>query len=400
MWLTVKDKNSVEIAPGVIDRILDMYPEEKLSDRKVFQDGKAHGFLDFERFRSECEKILVPWQMFLLDKKNLEKQIFHIEKQRLHNVSSKLIAKRKGSGNVTSKRIVDRLIRQQNYTTQSGSFAKNPFCGSLKGRQIKSSARYIESHFDISTVRFRSFSTKESALDYLIERVEAKSVNVSRGVLTNKILPHSAVVPGDVYKNTSGFAIRDEKVPFVFLPSEINPDEVASRQIYTLVYLLTVIGLDQYDYVLNKDFAAKMMFGSKVNKKIHSITSEFLLPSDEISQLQGSNISITKRDELAARYKVSPTALVTTLKVRKIIDQPKYDEILPDAFVPGKRSSSSGARTPKVSTSAKKFCGQQSFAAINTGLQNGTLGNTQAQYLIFGTINKKNFKKYRSELDL
>ena len=41
----------------------------------------------------------------------LEDELNHIQKQRADKVSAKLIAKRKGAGEVTSKRIIDRLIR-------------------------------------------------------------------------------------------------------------------------------------------------------------------------------------------------------------------------------------------------------------------------------------------------
>ncbi|MEZ4103842.1 MAG: hypothetical protein R3B60_00990 [Candidatus Paceibacterota bacterium] len=231
-----------------------------------------------------------------------------------------------------------------------------------------------------------------------MKKLIKKSVNVSRGVLTNKILPNHQVVGNDVYKNTSGFAIKDDKIPFVFLPSEVNPDEVESRQIYTLVYLLVVIGLDQYDYVLEKNFKAKLMKSQKMSARIHAITAELLMPVNETEKLRGREVTTTKRDQLALKFKVSPLALIITLRMRGILTKKEFETLKPPPFI--SKKTKNHARSPNISTSVRKFCGSKSFKTINTGIRSKTLSSTQAQYLIFGAVNKKGFRKYRKELGI
>ncbi len=398
MWVTVNRTQSTEIDDVVVKRILNLYPEEKLEQRAVFQAAFSTGNIEYKDLVSESEKILIPWQMFFLDSSNFNTQINHIEKQRKDKVSEKLVAKRKGTGEVTSKRIIDRLIRQQNFLVGTGVFTANTFCGSLKNIQTKRAVEKILKSFSIDRNLLWKYRGKGTALEYIINQIEKSNINVSRGVLTNKILPTWQVVPSDVYRSTSGFAIKDDKVPFVFLPSEMNPDEVESRQIYTLIYLLAVIGLDQYDYYLSKDFRAKIMGATGMSARIHSITAEFLMPSEETEKLRGQSITTTLRDSLCEKFKVSPLALVITLRMRGVINKQQFEALKPEPFVPKKRTTQS--RTPKVSTSVEKFCGAKSFEAINNGISSKSITNVQAQYLIFGAANKKGYYKYRTELGL
>lgn len=398
MWVTVNRANSTKIDDAVVARVLNIYPEEALATRAIFKAAVADGSIEYDDLKSESEKILIPWQMFFLNSANFSAQVAHIEAQRQGKVSAKLMAKRKGAGDTTSKRIVDRLIRLQNYLTTTNKIPANSFCGSLKGIRTKEAAESIITHFSISRRTMWGYRGKGTALEYLIGLVEDKNINISRGVLSNKLLPMARIVPSDVYRSTSGFAIKDTSVPFIFLPSEINPDEVESRQIYTLIYLLAVIGLEQYDYFLGKDFKAKLMTAQNMNARLHAITTELLIPTSETDTLRGQNITIALRDDLAAKFKVSPLALVVTLKMRGVITKKEFDTLKPAPFVsagkPGPRHS------PKVSTSVEKFCGRHSFTAINAGIRGDTLKSIPAQYLIFGAVNKKGYKRYRNELGI
>ncbi len=398
MWITVNGNNSTEIEDSVVERVLKLYPEEKLDQRVVFQNAFSKGRIEYKDLLSESDKLLIPWQMFFLSDANFNTQITHIETERKHKVSAKLVAKRRGTGEVTSKRIMDRLIRQQNFLTSTGTFLPNTFCGSLKGVQTRKAAEHILKHFSIDRNNLWKYTGKGRALEYLTEQIQSANINVSRGVLTNKLLPTSRVVPGDVYRNTSGFAIKDDCVPFIFLPSEINPDEVESRQIYTLVYLIAVIGLDQYEYYLDKNFKAKIMEAKGMAARIHAITAEFLIPNDETEKIRGQSITPVTIETLSGKFKVSPLALVTTLRIRGIITKPEYEALKPAPFVSKKQKGH--MRSPKVSTSVEKFCGSKSFTAINDGIRSKALNSVQAQHLIFGAANKKGYYRYRNELGL
>jgi Zn-dependent peptidase ImmA (M78 family) len=403
MWVIVNGTNSTEIEDSVVERVLNLYPEEQLLKRKVFQNAFTTGSIKLSDLKDECDKLLIPWQMFLLDTENHKRQIEHIEKTRADKISARLLAKRKGSGDVTSKRIIDRLIRLQGYVSTTTSLPKNPYCDSLKGRAVKVAAKYVVDYFKIDQNWFWSPRGKGTALTKLISLVEAKNINVCQGVLQNKMLPHHSVVTGDVYKNTSGFSIKDDKVPFVFLPSEINPDEVESRQIFTLVYLLVIIGLGKYDYYLEKDFSTKMVGTDRISRRIFDITTEILIPESETDKLRGRTITVSMRDELASKFKVSPSALVTTLRIRKVITKPEYNALMPEKYKPGTRKPGP-MNTQKISTSVQKFCGRIAVTHVNKGIRKGGNGggveSIQAQYMLFGAVNKPHYHDYRKQMGL
>lgn len=394
MQITVKRKNSVLLDDVVVRRVLGMYPEEKLVERAIFEAGLTGTPTEFQDLLEECDKILIPWQMFFLSEPNLAKEIAHIESQR-EKVSQKLFAKRRGSGNVTSKRIVDRLIRCQEYISQHGTFPTHPYCGSLTGMNQADAAAHIAASFGIDMTVFRS-KKKADALAYLIKRLEENNINVCQGVLTNKLLPQVDGVR-EVYKSTSGFAIKDEKVPFIFIPSEINPDEKDGRQIYTLIYLVVVIGLGEYEFIIDKDFKANLLASRGLQKRIYDITSEFLLPKAKTEQYRGITITEAIRDELATAYKITPSAVIVIFQKRgHFPNRAAYEALLPD---PQPAASTSGPRRqPGIEVSVRKFNGKHVCDTANPAIKTRTLLPIAAQHLLLGSIQKKKFKDYQKTL--
>lgn len=399
MWITVNNQRSVEVDDEVVRRVLAMYPEEELANRPVYRDALESGCVEFNDLKEESSKVLIPWQLFLLDAVNLQRELDHIDAQRLDKVSAKLMAKRQGSGSVTSKRIIDRLIRLQNHITENVELPANIFCGSLIGKSDNDAVAHIIQHFNFDMGWFRKYKSKASALNYLIQQVESKNVNICQGVLTNKILPTWQVVSNSVYKNTSGFVIKDDKMPFVFLPSEVNPNETDGRQIYTLIYLLVLIGLNEYNFFLEKDFKATAISATGKKAKIHRITSELLLPYKNTEPQRGKSTTSQKVDEYSAIYKITPTAILVTLKIRAIINQREYETLLPPPYVPPKNTENKYGH-PKIETSVRKFCGKHPFEHINAAIKSGIVKNIRAQYLLFGYVNKKSYAKYREALKI
>lgn len=401
MWVFVGKDKSVEIDDDVVREVINFYPEEGLSEQPVFQDAFKNGRIDIKKLKDRCEKIYLPWQLFFLSKDNLDIELERIENCRKDKFSSKLLTKRKGQGEITSKRILDRLIRIQNYILENGKFAINAFCGSLKGRAVSEAANHIADYFEIDFKKFRDKKKADDSLKELISRIQGKNINVSRGVLSNGMLLHHNVVEGDVYRNTCGFAIKDEKIPFIFLPSEINPDDIAYRQIYTLVYLLVAIGLGEFEYFVESDFSYKKIAQDKSDLNIHKITTEFLLPEKVTDGFRGTDITKSHIDDLKNQYKMSPTAVLTTLKIRGLITVQQFDELKPNPFVPSATPKESRFNTTvKISTSVKKFNGEVASLAINGAIKEGVLTSIPAQYLLFGRVNKKGYKEYLQQINV
>jgi hypothetical protein len=398
MWISINGHRATEISDKVINHLLLLYPEEKLPSRPILAKAFQLNQIDFEDLKEESEKLLIPWQMFLLDEKNLKKHITHIESQRKHKISSKLLAKRKGVGDVTSKRIIDRLIRQQNFLNENKNLPMNGFPGLLIGLDQKDAAKKILEYFEIDQDKYWSYKGSTKALEYFIKKIQSKNINICRGVLTHKLLPHYLVVDSNIYKNTSGFTIQDEKVPFIFLPNEVS-NEADSRQLYTLIYLLVVIGLNEYSYIMSKSFTYKKAKTTKKEQPLHNITCQLLIPESEITEHCDSPFTVEIRDLISKKLKISPSALVTTLRIRGVITEPEYNNLMPDPYI-AENARVGMKRTPYVSTAIRKFCGGVCYEAIQSGIQSNHLAATQAQYLIYGGINKKGFREFKAEINL
>lgn len=396
MIVRVANKDAVEINDDTVRGVLSFYPEEELAGRRFFEEGFDKGHISYKGLLGECDSIQIPWQMFFLNYDNLKIQIDRIIKSREYKFSAKFFTKREGVGGITSRRIIDRLIRLQNFVVNNYEFQKNIFCGSLSGKVQSACVKTFFDTLEINEEKIRS-DRKETVLQYLIDRAGAKYINVSRGVWKGGILPEVKGV-NKVYKNTSGFVIKDDYVPFLFLPDEINPDEVTGRRIYTLVYLLVCIGLDEYDYFIESEFRISALKNSGPQSKVHNIVGGILLPEEETEKLRGAKVTVMDRDRLAHNYKITPTAVVVILKRRGIIKtQKEYEALLPEPYQP-KKGISTPMNPAKVKTSVKKFCGSVAFDVINKSIESKALKSIEAQYLIFGGVKKGKYKEYCSQI--
>lgn len=393
-------EDSVDICDDTVRMVLNFYPEEELIHRPFFKKSFRLGTVSYKNLLRECELVHIPWQMFFLTKNNLNYQLNHIKKIRKYKFSKKFFTKRKGVGEKTSTRIIDRLIRLQNFIVETSDFPKNEFCGSLKGKNKYQSIKFIIDFFRIDHNKIYS-KTKDNTLNYLIEKIEAKNINVSRGVFKGGILPEVNNING-VYKNTSGFVIKDEYIPFLFLPDKVNPEEVSGRRIYTLMYLLTCIGLDDYDFYIESDFKASALKKDCIDSLKHDIVAGVLLPEEETEKLKGEIITSDDVFNLSESYKITPTATVVILRRRNIITKEQYESLLPDPYIPSNnlREEITLKKPAKIINSVKKFCGTIASESINKAIKENKLNNIEIQYLIFGRVRKKEYKEYCSQIKI
>lgn len=401
MILKSGNTEAVELDDEVFKTLLNFYPEEKLAEYSVFQNALEKESITITELKSVSEKVHLQWQMFLLNIDNLKRELKNIETHRVDNFPKSLleIHKRKGVGNITSKRIIDRQIRIQSFVAdQLPEDFVCDFTGSLKAKNIEESVKHIIEYFKIDINHFQTRNGIEKSKDYLIERIQSKSnINVSQGVRTNGILPEIKNT-FDLFKNTSGFVVKDKKIPFVFLPSEINPDENHYRQIYTLLYLTVVIGMEEYSHAI-ENYSIKKIRDDKKYRKINNIVSAVLLPQSVTNTLKSEDIDKDLVNELKQKYRLSYTAILFILRLRKIIDENQRKSL----ELPKKERSAiiSTAKkffnTPRINTSVRKFCGNVATEKIISAIKHGLYPN-QAQMIIFGRFRKDKWIEFRSRI--
>lgn len=392
---------AVELDNDVFKTLLNFYPGEKLIEHSVFKGAFSKGSITINELKDISDKIHLPWQMFLLTIDNLKRELKNIEDNRLDKFPKGIleIHKRKGTGQITSKRIIDRQIRIQSFVSSQlpDSFICD-FSGSLKSKNIEEAVNDVIDYFQISLNLFRSQDSAEKSLIYLIERIQSKNnINVSQGVRTNGILPEIENTL-KLYKNTSGFVVKDKKMPFIFLPSEINPDENHFRQIYTLLYLVVVIGMEEYSHAV-ENYSLKKIRDDKKFRKINNIVSEILLPKLVTDSLNLEDIDKDLINKLKEKYKISYTAVLFILRLRKKIDEDTQKSL----ELPKKESGTIDKMKkwfthPHITTSVKKFCGNVASEKINTAIKNNKIFPNQAQLIIFGRFRKDKWIEFRSKI--
>lgn len=387
-------RDVLEIDESSIQKILNIYSDEHLMERPVFANALESKDLSYTDLRHECETLLVPWQLFLLSPAKLGQETQKIEEKRKSKFDQKLIASRDNEGKGVSLRIADRLIALQEFAKEHVA-ETNAFCGYLKNVHRDKWPQTIINYFEIDPAKLQSGKKKET-LEYLINKAEAKHIRVARGVLTNKLLPVENKIRS-TYRKSSGFVVKDEKVPYIFLPSEISDNETPGRQILTLFALLLLVGLDQYDLYITGTLEL-VARSNRTLRQIYGAVSEILLPFDETDKYKGQQVTPTLRDEIASKFMLTPSAVIVTMRQRDLITDTEYDTLINN--IEGMSKGKSHARTPRIDTSVKKLCGSATHSDIVESLRSGALSNISAQYLIFGRVDKLRFAKYKANVGL
>ena len=232
----------------VFARLLSYYPEEELIRRPILEAALEKGEITKSDLLREADILFIPWQMFLLSWDNLRAQIKNIENNRKDKIRAVALSSRPGASGPLPNRLVDRYIRAQTFLSAAvaGTRPPNKCNGCLRGKSVSGAVAELQTCLNLDMEEFWRKGTKARALEYLIACVEEAGINVARGTADARLMPRSANHTA-LYKNVSGFCLKDDLVPFVFVNSSMAEDEEPlGRQIYTLAYLLALIGLGQY----------------------------------------------------------------------------------------------------------------------------------------------------------
>lgn len=391
----------IDISIASIQNILNIYPDECHIDRPVFTNALSSRELAFSDLQSEAETLMIPWQLFFLEEEKLDKTIHKLNKKRKSKFDKKFLANRNSSTeNGVSLRIVDRIIALQEFA-HNQVLEKNVFCGSLKYLAHDKWAGKIIDFFEIDP-EILCKGHKGKVLDKLIDCVEAKNIRVARGVFdsNNKILPTAKTVRR-IYQKSSGFVVQDEKVPYVFLPNELNDKETAGRQILTLFVLLILIGNNQYDIALTGELELSIT-STRGLQQAFSVATEILLPFSVTDAYRTNLIDSNIIEALSEQYMLTPSAIIITLWQRGLLRNDDHkQELLDNMNVPLPTADTKGFRRPaNIDTAIKKWCGTATTRDIVQAINSKILSPIEAQYLIFGRVDKSRYAKFKAKFNI
>lgn len=396
MWLTHRNKRCVELDDRVFQRLLTFYPEEELVNRPVLSAAIRSGEIRKSDLIAEADKLFIPWQMFLLSWPNLRRHLLAIERERRDKIDVGHISTRTRAKGAVPYRLIDRYIRAQRFLLESEAHSRNTFCGSLRGKSVPVAVAAIEQHFGISRKAFWARSTKERAFEYLAGCIESGNVNVALGTSEARLVPTTRNHKS-LYKNVSGFCLKNPKVPFAFVHMNMaDAEEPAGRRIYTLMLLVVLIGLDIYtvtrDWRPGRTRAGR---DAEHSPTAHAIVGEFLLPSSAFTHLKGRRVTRKIIDDLSDAYKLTPTAVTYRLWKARIIDRDERDSLITPS-IPIKRK----ARSPYIENAVRKLNGGLVVSAVNSAFSRRSISQNQAQYVLFGRIRRPLWAKYRARVGI
>jgi hypothetical protein len=195
--------------------------------------------------------------------------------------------------------IVKDLLRKQELARKHDpTLVKNKILGLLRKPRptIREDADALIEALGFDRDAFRRARKKETALDLIIERLEANQVLVSRSV--------RGFMPQLIEVRFSGMTVRDSKVPYIFLSGGDHGDfqEPAGRQIFTLVLMAVLVARGIFAPVSYDANSTAPDAGRE-----YDIVGEILMPTAE---LQG--ITLEGLDDLKAAsdlFKVTPSAV-------------------------------------------------------------------------------------------
>lgn len=196
--------------------------------------------------------------------------------------------------------IVKDLIRkQQLLRSMDDSLSTNKIVGILSrlGHPSEADAAKLASAIGLDHDEIRACRKKETALELIIERLEANQILVSRSV--NNYMPQRLT-----HVRFSGLTVRDNKVPFIFLAGGDHGDqqEPVGRTIFTLA-LLTVL-------VARRIFAPMTWDGGTSDTDVgveYDIAGAMLMPATRFKA--ASLASLEEIKDTSDEFKVTPSAV-------------------------------------------------------------------------------------------
>ena len=247
--------------------------------------------------------------------------------------------------------IVKDLMRKQELLRRyDTTLERNQLVGLIKNSRRsaeKDAARLLEC-LDLDRSKIRDAKNGEVAVDMLINRLEARQVLVSQSAQHH--------MPQEVPRRArfSGLTIKDKRVPYIFLASGNEGDnlEPAGRKLFTLILLTVLIGQEKFTPVNYSGHAKE-----ESSPRSYEIAAEILMPE---AAFRGMNFpTLESVREVAAILKVTPSAVAMRARHLRRINREvfvDYMDTLEDEY---RNRPKSARRSPAAVNALLKYNGHE-----------------------------------------
>ncbi|WP_411815816.1 hypothetical protein [Gordonia sp. SND2] len=271
--------------------------------------------------------------------------------------------------------IVKDLLRKQALLKKHDTtLTQNRIVGLLgrPGTTVEDDAAKLMETIGLTHADLLATRNKEAALELLIERLGANQILVARSVQN--------YMPQRLKVKFSGMAIKDKKVPYIFLANEPKQEELHGRNVFTLTLLTVLIAHGKFMSVKYNSTVAGTAPGRE-----YQIVEQILMPADEMRRLPLSGLD--EIETASARLKVTPSAVTVRALHLKLIDFETAEAHLAELRQRHANRPKSQARSPLPVNAVKKYAGRELVSRMLDAVDAGKVPPAQfCRAVCFGKL--------------
>ena len=162
-----------------------------------------------------------------------------------------------------------------------------------------------------------------------------------------------------------------------------------------------MIGNNQYDIALTGELELSIT-STRGLQQAFSVATEILLPFSVTDAYRTNLIDSNIIEALSEQYMLTPSAIIITLWQRGLLRNDDHkQELLDNMNVPLSTADTKGFRRPaNIDTAIKKWCGTATTRDIVQAINSKILSPIEAQYLIFGRVDKSRYAKFKAKFNI
>ena len=333
--------------------------------------------LSFKEFLKLARQAEIPYALFFAPKEVVDAQIALKTKKLMAGFNKSVFSMHSRHQVEISdiELIVKDLLRKQHLLRKNDTtLVKNEIVGLIKNSRgtVREDANNLMAAVGFTHDEIRRAKTKETALEFLIGRLEAKQIFVSRSA--QNYMPQRM----PAHAKFSGMTIRDKNVPFVFLASGDEGEhlEPAGRKLFTLSLMTVLIARGTFAPV-NYDGHTK----DESSPREYQLAAELLMPADEIQSMRFADLQSVK--DAADEYKVTPSAIAMRAWRLGCMGRETFETYMDRLQDEYKGRKKPEARTPLPVNALRKYNGIQSSKRMLAMLDAGQINSAEFRRVVF-----------------
>jgi hypothetical protein len=316
LFLVALDSKYVYIQRTVF---VELFKNSHVYYLKDYQKALEDNRIKFNTLRELSRRAGIPYSLFFAPIDKVEDNIDRnnsILFEGVQNVPMAIASR--GDVSITDVNLIIKDIqkRQRFMSKRTAKVNNNVMIGLPPIHDVADGAFMILELLGLDMNKFRNYTTKEKAYEYLVSVLENNNIIISRSRI--------GAMPQNIRRELafSGFTVRHKKYPAIFLYSkdEDMVNDPVGRRIFTIFLLLSCMANNRY---------AVVSYNQNVEGPIENIeyqvAEEILMPEEAVSGVRVESVEELK--DLSNTFKVTPSMALMRLKRLGCIGKVKFDEM-------------------------------------------------------------------------